>query len=217
MQDAATIVGVVADAMWTSAESQTSGAIYRPLRPQTGRSNPPSLLVRSSNPATTARRVGEAVRPLDPRARASTRIVRTSVDDALDAKRRLAWLIAPAAILALLLAALGVYGVNTFIVGQRLDEVSVRMALGASTSDVRRLLLGDGLRPAVAGLTIGLVAALVLARLLARALMLSGISPHDPLSIGIAVTTLLASVLLAVLLPARRAARMDPAALLRRE
>jgi predicted permease len=216
-QDPVTIVGVAADAMLTSPDSQTYGTIYRPFRPRPARSNPPSLLIRTTNPHAAAPLVEDALRSLDPRTRATPRIVRDTLDAFLGAKQRLAWMLAPAAAIALLLSALGMYGVSAFVTGQRTEEVSVRTALGASPADVWRLLLTDGLRPVVAGLAAGLVAGLVVAPLLARPLMLSGISPHDPLSIAVAVATVLASALVAVILPARRTARADPAALLRRQ
>jgi putative ABC transport system permease protein len=212
----ATIIGVTADAMLTSPESQTSGTVYRPFRPSAARGNPPSVLIRAANPRAVALIVAETLRSIDPRVRVTPHVVRDALDAFLGAKQRLAWLLAPMAAVALLLSALGMYGVSAFVIGQRTDEVSVRAALGASPADIWRLLLADGLRPVAAGVTTGLVAGLAVAPLLARPLMLSGISPRDPLSIAVAVSTVLASALAAIILPARRAASADPAALLRR-
>ncbi len=124
----------------------------------------------------------------------------------------LVWLTGPIAVLAFLLAGLGVYGVTSFVVSQRRDEVSVRLAIGASAGDVLRLLVKDGLRPVISGLVVGLAAALVVGRLLASSV---GISPYDPLAIGIATTTLLVGAFIAVIVPARRAAQTDPASVLR--
>ena len=125
----------------------------------------------------------------------------------------MAWLAAPMAGLALLLAALGIYGVTAFVVSRRTQEVSVRMALGASSADVLRLLVGDGLRPVLIGLGVGLAVAIGAGRVFAS--LFAGISPHDPIAIGVAATTLLAAALLAVVIPARRAAKVDPASILR--
>jgi ABC-type antimicrobial peptide transport system permease subunit len=94
-----------------------------------------------------------------------------------------------------------------------MDEVSVRMAIGASAADILRLLVADSLRPIVIGLAVGLGGALLVARVFAGEL--GGISPYDPASIAVAVATLAACALTAVLVPARRAAKTDPAVLLR--
>jgi ABC-type lipoprotein release transport system permease subunit len=98
---------------------------------------------------------------------------------------------------------------------QRQTEVSVRMAIGASSAVILRLLVSDGLRPVIAGLVVGLALALVATRLSARMLEISGVSPNDPIAIGLAMSALMACALVAVIAPARRAARMDPASLLR--
>jgi putative ABC transport system permease protein len=211
-QDPATIVGVAADALLGRLGGQQYGAIYRPLAQQ--RDNPPTLVIRSARPGATARAVEEAIRGIDPRVRATTRFVRQEIDEYLSFRRRLVWVFGPAAAMALVLAALGVYGVTAFVVGQRTEEVSVRMALGASATDVLRLLVSDSLRPIVIGLAVGLGLALAFSLFWAAEEM-PGISPLDPLSIGLALTVLLAAALIAVLVPAGRAARADPAQLLR--
>jgi hypothetical protein len=210
-QAPASIIGVVAEALLTRVDGQDYGALYRPLSQQ--RPNPPSLIIRTATPGVTAVAVENALRRIDVRVRPTALIVREGLDAYLDGKRRLAWLLGPAALLALILAALGVYGVTAFVVSQRTEEVSVRMAIGASSMDVLQLLVKDSLRPVVIGLAVGLGLALVVGRLFAEEL--AGISPHDPLSIGIALSALLACALVAVVVPARRAARTNPAALLR--
>jgi predicted permease len=222
-QEPATIVGVVADALLDRPESQGYGAIYRPLgRPSDrpiftsqGLPIPPSLIVRTANPGLTARAVEDALRRMDATVRPATTMVRDRLDDYLSGKRMLAWMSGPIALLALLLAALGVYGVTAFVVNQRTEEVGVRMAIGASSADVLRMLVRDSVRPVAVGLAAGLAVALGLSRISASTLMLSGISPHDPLSIGVALATLLTVALAAVIMPARRAARTDPAIVLR--
>ena len=116
------------------------------------------------------------------------------------------------ALLAAMLASLGVYGVISYLVTQRTHEFGVRMSLGATTADVRRLVLAEGLRPVTAGLAIGMLSAWALGRT-AQA-FLFGVSPADPVSYAAAVAFLLVAALAATLAPARRAARVDPAAAL---
>ena len=207
----ATIVGVVADALVAQLHTHSYGTIYRPL--SQNRPNPASILIRTENPGITARAVEDVLRRVDRRVVPTATVVRSELDAYLGQKRMLAWLAGPAAILALVLAGLGVYGVTAFICSQRSQEVSVRMALGASTGDVLRLLVKESLNPVIVGLTVGLAAALAVSRIFASEL--PGISPHDPVSIGAAATTLLAAGLLAVAAPARRASRTDPASMLR--
>jgi ABC-type lipoprotein release transport system permease subunit len=210
-QAPAIIIGVVADAIVTPLKTQSYGTIYRPISQR--RSNPPSIVVRTANPGMAARTVEDVLRRIDPRVRPTTTIVRNKLDAYLGHTRMLAWLSGPAAVLALVLAGLGVYGVTAFVVSQRTHEVSVRMALGASKADVLRLLVKDSLRPVIIGLVVGLAAALVGSRISAS--MLAGISPHDPLAIGLAATTQLAGALVAVVAPASRVAKTDPAKMLR--
>ena len=116
--------------------------------------------------------------------------------------------------LALVLAAIGLFGVMSYSVGRRTSEIGVRAALGAGRADVIRLVLRNGLRPVVAGLTIGLPLSIIAVRVLAH--HLNDIS-SDPASIAIAVAVLLAAAVAAVLIPARRAARIDPIRALREE
>ena len=119
------------------------------------------------------------------------------------------------AALALVLACIGIYGVISYVGGQRTREIGVRMALGAQPGDVMRLVLGDGARMAIMGVAAGIVAALGMTRLMTRQLF--GVTAHDPLTFVAVAVLLMLVALLACYLPARRAVRVDPLVALRHE
>jgi ABC-type antimicrobial peptide transport system permease subunit len=119
------------------------------------------------------------------------------------------------ALAAVLLAAVGLYGSMSYTVGQRMREIGVRMALGAVPGDVRRLVLGQGLRLAVIGSVAGIAIGVGLGRLLEDHLY--GVTPVDVVSFAVSVAVLSAVALAASWVPARRAARVDPVHVLRME
>ena len=122
-------------------------------------------------------------------------------------------MIGAAAAVALLLGAIGIYGVISYMVSLRTREIGVRMALGAQADQVRRMVIRQGLVLAVIGAGIGLVGALALSRLISS--LLYGIAPYDPLTLGGVTATLLLVAAFASWLPAMRAARIDPIEALR--
>jgi predicted permease len=132
------------------------------------------------------------------------------------ARRRFSMILLGAfSLLALLLASVGIFGVSSYVVGQRTQEIGVRMALGARRFDILRLILGGAGKLALAGVAIGFFCALVLTRLMAG--LLYGISPNDPLTFAVVPTILIFVAMLASYLPARRAAKVDPIVALRYE
>jgi len=176
-----------------------------------------TLTIRSSLPASGL--IGELrseVRRLD--ANLPLRNVETMTDairrDAASARFLLA-MVAAFAGLAMVLAAVGLYGVMTYLVSQRVREVGVRVALGARPGEILNLLLRDGLGPAVAGLGVGLLASLAGGRVVEG--LLYGVHARDPVTLGAVPLVLLVVAVLAVLVPALRATRLDPASVLRAE
>ena len=117
------------------------------------------------------------------------------------------------ALLALALAAIGVYGVVSFSVAQRRSELGLRIALGAQTRDIARLVLKEGMKPVFVGVMAGLLAALLVARLITS--LLFGVAPIDPPTYALAATILLVVAAAACWIPARNAVRIDPIETLR--
>jgi predicted permease len=139
------------------------------------------------------------------------------IADSLAARRFSMILLSAFAALALALASVGIYGVMSYFVGQRTQEIGIRVALGAQRGDVLRLVVGDGARMALIGVAVGIVAAFGLTRFMASYSLLFGVSATDPLTFA-GVALLLAVVALAACyIPARRALRVDPVVALRHE
>jgi len=133
----------------------------------------------------------------------------------LDRQRFLLWLFGVFAGLALLLACIGIYGVLTYLTNQRVPEIGLRMALGASTQNVMRLVLGQSFGMIVVGTGAGALGALAAGRLLEH--LIEGMRPADLSTFTMMIPILLAAALFASLIPARRASKVDPMSALRQE
>jgi putative ABC transport system permease protein len=220
-----TVVAVVADVRQMGADAPVKPEMYVPYKQAAPHwANGPyvffaprDLVVRTSvAPTSIVAPVREAVREVDPYQPVSSVRTMEEVLGRETAERRVGViLLAGFAGLALLLAALGVYGVLAFFVVQHTPEIGVRVALGASPGDVLRMVVARGMKLVLAGVALGLAGALALTRLMES--QLYGVSAADPLTF-LLTTLLLATVaLLACLVPALRATRVDPLEALRYE
>ncbi|MBO0721767.1 MAG: ABC transporter permease, partial [Blastocatellia bacterium] len=140
------------------------------------------------------------------------------VEDSISGQRFLLFLLGAFALLALVIAAVGIYGVMTYMTTERTHEIGVRMALGADRWSILRMVVGGGLRLALIGIAIGLTAALILGRVISSfSHLLYGVHSWDPLTLIAISLVLIGTTLLACYLPARRAAGVDPMIALRHQ
>jgi predicted permease len=174
------------------------------------------VLRTEGDPTALMDSVRRAVEEIDPREVVyNVQTMDEVVSNSFAARRLSMILLGVFAALALVLACVGIYGVISYLVGQRTHEIGVRMALGAQPSDVLRLVIGHGTRMALIGVAIGIGAALGLTRLMANQLF--GVSPHDPLTFtGVAILLIIVAVA-ACYIPARRAMCVDPIVAMRYE
>ncbi len=209
------IVGVVGTIKHGSLDESPRAAMYIPV----DQYPPPDMnvVIRSSgNPLQLAAALRDEVRSLDPNQAISTiRSMDDVVSGSVAQPRFASQILGLFAVLALVLAAVGLYGLIAYTVTQRTHELGIRMALGAEPRDVLKLVLGQGLKLALIGAALGIAGAMALTRLMQG--LLFQVSPTDPVTF-ISVTALLTIVALAAsYLPARRAMRVDPMVALRYE
>jgi predicted permease len=210
-----TIVGVVADTRRTGFDAAVRPETYLPHAQAPARTL--QLLVRTSaKPAAVIPELRAILRTLDPAIPLHDPREISSVVADMTAQRRLnTTLMTAFAALAVVIAAVGIYGVVAYSVERRTRELGVRAALGAAGSDAVRLVLREGLAMAGVGLVVGLIGAAVLARAITS--LLYGVSASDPAAFAVSAAAAIATTVIACLVPARRAARVDPAAALRAE
>lgn len=211
------IVGVVEDAVYNSLREPIPATVYLPFA-QSGvvtaiGSMSLSIRSRGASPASLVRNVTSALNELNPDLTWTFRPLTDQIDASITQERITAWLAGFFGGLALLLAGLGLYGVTAYSVGRRRAEIGVRMALGAAQTTVVRLVMSRVALLIGIGAAAGTAASLWLSRFVAP--LLYGLEPHDPATLLGAVVVLVAVGLAAGGLPATRAARIDPAAVLR--
>jgi predicted permease len=212
---AATIVGIVGDIKHYGLDEKSLPQIYIDYA-----QNPfifATLVVRTrTDPMSMSNAVRNAVWSVDKDQPVwKVRTLQSLIDTSIGPRRFVMWLLAGFSVLALLLATVGLYGVMSYAVTQRTQEIGIRMALGAQAADVLRLVLKTGMMLALTGVAVGLAGAFGLTRLLAT--LLFGVEPTDITTFATVSLCLIAVALLACYLPAWRATKVNPLAALRYE
>ncbi|MGH9747203.1 MAG: ABC transporter permease [Candidatus Acidiferrales bacterium] len=209
------IVGVVADVKFKDLKSEWQPTSYLP-QSQIPIGNITVVARTSGDPSILARPLAEAVHSIDPDMPAyNVKTVEDYLDGTIAVPRFNTLLLGIFAGLALVLTAIGLYGVISYSVAQRTHEIGIRMALGGQPRDMLRLVVGQGVRLALYGVGLGLIAAFAFTHFLSS--LLFGVTAIDPISFVTVVFALLAVVLLACYIPARRAMNVDPMVALRYE
>lgn len=209
------IIGVVADSKYADLRETTPDFVYTPMGPRaTVRT---SMFVRANGGAAALKRpIEKIMQSLNARvALNNIATMKEEIDESLHQDRLVAALSGGFSLLALVLTAVGLFGVLAFSVARRTSEIGVRMALGARPADIFRLIVGNGMAVVAIGLAIGAAGALAAGRVLQS--ILFHVSGTDPVAFGAVTIVLLAAAFLACYLPARRASRVDPMAALRSE
>jgi putative ABC transport system permease protein len=221
-----TIVGVVGDVRPLTDDHSDGLEIYYPLGAKSDALHAVqdtsiigdyrTLVIRADQPATMMALLPQAVHAIDPSiVIAKTDLVDHVFADALARPRIVFLMMSVFAVFGLLLAAAGIYGVLSCLVEQRLREIGIRLALGASRGDAARLILGSGLALTGTGLVTGLALALALVRVMRT--LLYDVEPSDPASVALVATVLLVTAAIAAWIPTHRAMRVNPATLLRED
>lgn len=209
------VAGVVHDVR-VGLDRRPVPTIYLPYWGTDSRQAMSVVMRTSADPRAVARSIRQAVWNVDPdTVIGEIRTMDSLVSESVAGRRFQVVLTAAFAGSALLLACLGIYGVVSWSVSRRRNEIGVRMALGAQSADVQRMIVAQGMRPVFAGLAAGVVGALAVGRLLGS--LVFGVSPSDPLTYSAVAATLTLVAAVACYLPARRATRADPIRALRYE
>ncbi|MFL5617217.1 MAG: ABC transporter permease [Gemmatimonadaceae bacterium] len=210
-----TIVGVVGNVAQEGVTAKPYQQIYRPIEQAPSRSVYMSLRT-DRDPVSLAASARAAVRDIDRDLVVNeVQPLEARVAQSVARPRLSVWLLTSFSALALLLAAIGIYGVMAYTVAQRTREIGVRMALGADPGNVKRLVVRQGMRPALLGVAVGLLVSLAASRFIAS--LLYGVSALDPLTFVLVPLFLSGVALAATYLPARRASLVSPTAALQSE
>ncbi|HWH02697.1 MAG TPA: ABC transporter permease [Gemmatimonadales bacterium] len=215
VSDPIEVVGVVGDAKYQTLDEKTQATAYIPFGQGDGGSGVTFALRTDGPPRALAGPAKAAIAEVEPRLTIDVTTLEDQVSASLGRPRLLALLSGFFGGLALLLAVVGLYGTMSYDVTRRRNEIGIRIALGAATFGVMRLVLGDAGRLVVFGVVLGLGLALASTRFVAS--LLFGLTPSDPGTLALATTTLVIVALAAALIPALRAARLDPMDALREE
>jgi len=211
-----TVIGVAHDQLRMFVTEDPRLEIFLPLAGTAGTSPNMTLVIRATNPSSALPMLQRALQQLDPSAPfADIGTLRSRLDPQTQSWLLGATMMSGFGLLALLLAAVGLYGVMAYTIASRTHEIGVRIAVGASRANVVTLFVGKGLRIVAAGIVIGGAVSLLVLRKLAD--LLFHTAPTDPASLAAAVCVLLGAALVASLIPARRAASIDPLEALRQE
>ena len=211
------IVGIARDAKYSSLREEINPTIYLPWLQELAGVGSMSFEVRTAgDPSSSVAAIRQAVREVDGNLPLSG--IRTQLEQAdlsLTTERLFTRLLIFFGLIALLLAAIGLYGVMAYSVAQRTQEIGIRMALGAQRGDVLKLIVRQGMSLVVGGVGLGLVGAIALTRVITA--LLFGVTAKDPVTFASVATLLAVVALLACYIPARRATKVDPLVALRYE
>ncbi len=209
-----TVVGVVGDVRDQSLATDPTPTFYANLAQRPNAAGNLHIVLRAiGDPTPVIASARSIVRQLRPDVPVRLQTIETIVSGSMASRRFSFVLVGVFGLTALGLATLGVYSVISYLVAQRRAEIGVRIALGAQSSDVLRLVLRQGALLAISGIVVGTIAALYLTRLLKG--LVYGVSTTDPIAFGAVVALLMAVALVASFVPARRASRVDPMTVLR--
>lgn len=208
------VVGVVTEVKYVGLDAPDQGTVYSPM---SGSSPSRYVVIRThANPLNVVPAVRQLVRELDPSAPFSdVATIDDLVAQSLERPQSLSLLVGGFALVALVLSVVGIYGVMAYYVQQHTKDISIRLALGGSSSDVLRLIVGQGMKVVSSGVVVGLLIALVLTRLLSS--LLFAVSAADAFTFAAVTLLMLAVALVACFVPATRAIGVQPATVLRTE